>query len=110
MYALNILKTRIQSCVINLLFIGNQSVLRSPTHDIQNDYIVQQNVSMTLYICRFDVEVFAAYFKYRAKAKRGKKGKLDVEENGVSAHAAFKILTEEQVAWIKEFGYSCCIG
>jgi hypothetical protein len=49
-FAFNIIQTRIQFCVINLLFIGNQSVLQSPTHDFKNDFIIQQpSVSISLY-------------------------------------------------------------
>jgi hypothetical protein len=49
-FALNLFQTRMQFCVINFLFIGNQSLLQSPTHDSQNLFILQADVPISLYL------------------------------------------------------------
>jgi hypothetical protein len=49
LFALNIHQTRIQFCMINLLFIGNETLLQTPTHDTQYYYIKQSNISISFY-------------------------------------------------------------
>ncbi len=50
-FAINVVKTRIPFCVINLLFIGNQAVLQGPTHNAEFNFIAlgQKQVSISLY-------------------------------------------------------------
>lgn len=49
-FALNILQIRMHHfCVVNLLFVGNQTVLQSPTHDSENYFILGPSVTLSFY-------------------------------------------------------------
>ncbi len=58
-FLLNIIQTKVQFCVVNLLLIGNQDVLQSPTHEHNINKYDEENykyirhksgVSMSLYL------------------------------------------------------------